>query len=621
MKLKLQQKLMLLVVLPTAVAVVFIFNLIYQLHQLEVEEARLEKARQTGAHMNRMLFRLIFSVGGVQGALLSRDEHFFGLGFGGNPEQDIIHELNETEALVKNDPELSTKLDKLKRECLAVEERLKSIRMIVKDRSTVEGIKETAIMQKILRRVFADALDIMESAQAITEKGPEIEAARRDEIQSGLINAMVATVAVALFIVVMMNRDIVKRLRTVSDNSVHLAIGKPLTPPVGGSDEIASLDREFRKMAELLAEATEKERALTENARDVICSLDNELRFVKVNAASLAVWGFTPEELLGQRFNQLLVEHDRDTARSAFDNLVKERHGDLELETQLRHKDGHVVDALWSAQYSPQARSIFCVVHDISERKQAERLKQEFVNMVSHDLRTPLTSVRGTLSLLVEGVYDSNSETGKNRLHLAQQNIDRLINLINDLLDIEKLEAGMLAMTFDDVMVSEVVNASIADVSGIAEQHKITITPRFNDMTMFADRDRLVQVVVNLLSNAIKFSPDRAQIDVVAEKQGDVVEISVVDHGRGIPKEAIDSVFDRFKQVQQSDGKHGAGTGLGLAICRAIVESHHGTIGVESEEGKGSRFWFRIPLARNEDDEDDAPLETAQEQPNVATTS
>ncbi len=237
------------------------------------------------------------------------------------------------------------------------------------------------------------------------------------------------------------------------------------------------------------------------------------------------------------------------------------------------------------------------VFHEMADAlAEAARLKQQFVAMISHDLRTPLTSIKGFLQLLSDGVYGDLSEQGVKRSELAERNVGRLISLINDLLDIEKMEAGKLDMHFETIELGPVLEKSIESVRTFAEQHGVTLEFPSVSKEIYADGDRLIRVLVNLISNAVKFSPQASAVTLEVRESPEYTEIRVVDRGRGIPKHMHEAVFERFRQVEAADAKQKGGTGLGLAICKAIVEQHGGLIGVDSEEGKGSTFWFRIPV-------------------------
>ncbi len=236
-------------------------------------------------------------------------------------------------------------------------------------------------------------------------------------------------------------------------------------------------------------------------------------------------------------------------------------------------------------------------VADISERREVERMKKEFVSTVSHELRTPLTSIRGSLGLLTGGVLGQLPDEAKEILSVAERNVIRLVTLINDILDLERLDSGRLEMHFVLVPVSSVVDRAIESIQALAEQTGITIESTSKGGALYADPDRLVQVLVNLLSNAVKFSAAGSTIRLSVDESKDLTEIRVTDEGRGIPADLHVAIFERFRQVEATDAREKGGSGLGLAICKAIVEQHGGTIGVESEEGKGSSFWMRLPGA------------------------
>lgn len=238
-----------------------------------------------------------------------------------------------------------------------------------------------------------------------------------------------------------------------------------------------------------------------------------------------------------------------------------------------------------------------------AERKarELERVKQEFVSMVSHDLRSPLTSLQVTLDLLSDGTYGELNETGQKRVDTAGKSVIRLVGLINDLLDLEKMESGMLSLNIDSVPIKDLFEQAEASICGFAEQYKVRLEIKPSEAVVRGDGERLVQVLVNLLSNAIKFSPAGAAVTLSATVEsangdGQVCKISVIDRGRGIPEQFRHSIFDRFQQVEKADGQRKKGTGLGLAISKAIVELHGGKIALASEEGKGSTFWISLPI-------------------------
>jgi signal transduction histidine kinase len=235
--------------------------------------------------------------------------------------------------------------------------------------------------------------------------------------------------------------------------------------------------------------------------------------------------------------------------------------------------------------------------HDMARSlAELEQIKKDFVAMITHDLRTPMTSTMGFLELLGDGVYGPIPDKARDGANLAFRNVRRMIALINDLLDVEKLESGKWELSPESITLEPVVTRSVESVSVFAEQHKVKIAVEPIDSTVYADGNRLVQVLVNLITNAVKFSPVDSSVTISARTKGDLVELRITDQGCGIPPQYRESIFDRFRQVRATDATQKGGTGLGLAICKAIVEQHGGSIGVESEEGKGSTFWFTVPV-------------------------
>ncbi|HEY9714706.1 MAG TPA: ATP-binding protein, partial [Chroococcales cyanobacterium] len=452
-------------------------------------------------------------------------------------------------------------------------------------------------MNGMMKRFFNLADVIVQNQMDREQSARDAQARSRQYIEYILFGFVGFNVLCAVFLAVFFHINTKRRLDVVMENSVRLGAGKELSQPLEGNDELAQLDQVFRQMESAIAELRQKERATIENAVDVICSIDGEARFTAVSPSAEKVWGYRSEDLLGTRIAQILPADDAAATIQSIRQIVKEK-TQGKFESRIKREDGTLVDTLWSAQWSDEEKALYCVAHDITERKQIERLKQDFVAMVSHDLRTPLTSVQAFLELLSVDAYGALNDTGKESLEMTESSVARLISLINDLLDIEKMESGMLELHIDELSASDLVNRSVHAVSSFANSQGVKIATREDiDVDFSADEDRLVQVVVNLLSNAIKFSPkgEAVTIDVIDSQDG-WVEVDIIDRGRGVPLHLRESIFERFKQVERDDSRKKGGSGLGLAICKAIIDQHGGSIGVtDGNDGVGSKFWFKLP--------------------------
>ncbi|MFN8553216.1 MAG: ATP-binding protein [Candidatus Obscuribacterales bacterium] len=443
--------------------------------------------------------------------------------------------------------------------------------------------------------------ELMTMAQDAEQQ--ELESAQELEIANTrwLVKVILAvglllSAAISLFSVWMISRGLTNRLKTMSDNAWRLASSMPLNPVVSGHDEIAYLDLVFHNMQDALNESNRREHALLENAVDIICSIDSSDNFTAINPAVFQMLGYEPDELLGRSCLSIVAEDDRSYAERMLSQIRMESTSTT-FESRMVTKNGSFVDVLWSAQRSENDSNMISIIHDISEERDAERMKQEVIKMVTHDLKTPLTTIRIFLEMLEVGSLGSLSPSGRELVGSADRSAERMLTLIGDLLDIEKIKAGMMTVSLEQAQLSDVISEAYQSVAALAEQRHIRIDIRANNVSWVLDSRLIVRVLVNLMANAIKFSPANGLIVVTAEPTPKALQISVSDNGRGIPADLLHSIFEPFQQVQISDAKQKGGSGLGLAICKALVELHGGTIEARSEEMKGSTFMFTLPRA------------------------
>jgi PAS domain S-box-containing protein len=236
------------------------------------------------------------------------------------------------------------------------------------------------------------------------------------------------------------------------------------------------------------------------------------------------------------------------------------------------------------------------IATDLSEQRAIEKMKDEFVSIVSHELRTPLTSIKGALGLLVGGVTGPLPPKAGEMAQIALSNSDRLSRLVDDILDLQRIESGRITMDKRLCDVAALMKESSESVRLVAEGEGVTIEVSPCAGSINADQERIVQALVNLLGNAIKFSPRGDRIEFAAERTDRSVMFRVEDNGRGIPKDKLETIFERFQQVDASDAREKGGTGLGLAIVRSIVQQHNGRVWAESELSRGSKFYIQLPL-------------------------
>lgn len=231
----------------------------------------------------------------------------------------------------------------------------------------------------------------------------------------------------------------------------------------------------------------------------------------------------------------------------------------------------------------------------VDELNDSRKMQQYLIAMVSHDLRSPLTSLQGMLTLLSVGALGELPEKAQAKVELAEADLTRLIKLTNDLLDTERLASGKLDLKILSASMEELIDSALDAVRSFADQHKIKLKAETVPIEVEMDPSRILQVLCNFLTNAIKYAPQGSLVIARCERDGDCVRASIIDQGRGVPKDKQQVIFEKFQQVEEADAQVLGGKGLGLAICKSIVEQHGGTLGVISETGKGSTFWFRIP--------------------------
>jgi PAS domain S-box-containing protein len=380
--------------------------------------------------------------------------------------------------------------------------------------------------------------------------------------------------------------------------------GEPLR--VTGIGEIWTLYNAFVRMRDAIADresrlsdALVRQQAVFESAIDGIITINESGSIESLNPAAERLFGYKAADLLHRHIMMLLPTGDGEETHPIRD-LRRALHGLGQVrEITAQRADGSTfpADVALSEMGFRRRRVIVAIVRDASERKRIERLKDEFVSTVSHELRTPLTSIAGSLGLLSGGAAGQLPETVRRLISIAHRNSLRLIRLINEILDLEKIEAGKLTFVRSSIAMPELTAEAIEANHAFAQEYGVNVLLKAEDSTpsVLGDRDRLMQVLTNLLSNAIKFSPRGGNVRVGVGAQQNMVRLTVADDGPGIPAEFRPRMFTKFAQADTSDGRNRGGTGLGLAVAKEIVELHGGTLTFDSEIGRGTAFHVDLP--------------------------
>ncbi|NJL53338.1 MAG: PAS domain S-box protein, partial [Hydrococcus sp. SU_1_0] len=356
-----------------------------------------------------------------------------------------------------------------------------------------------------------------------------------------------------------------------------------------------------------LREAERRWRTLLENVQLVVVNLDRFGKVEYVNPFFLELTGYDQEEVIGQDwFATFLPQAQRQQVYERFIELLAQQFHPY-YQNPILTKSGQERAIAWNNTLLQNVQGeiigTISIGQDITERQMMERTKDEFISVVSHELRTPLASIQGGLNLISSGLIDPQSEKGCHVMEIVTENTDRLVLLVNDILELERLKLGKVKLQRHFCDADKLMGKAVDLMQLLANRSGITLSVDPQPIQVDADCDRIIQVLTNLISNAIKFAPEGSTVALTVEQQAANKQVlfQVKDQGRGIPADKLDSIFERFQQVDASDSRKKGGTGLGLAICRSIIEQHDGEIWVESVLDQGSTFCFTLSEARSVD--------------------
>lgn len=559
-----------------------------------------------------------------------------------------------------------------------------------------------------------------EQLEKLEDKFRRIEEATSEELQSqwdwfnaALATGFVINIAIAFLLYRFFIQRVPGRLEVVADNTVNLALGKPLAAAVTGDDEIAQLDTALRDLGNTLNDFKSKERTILENAAEFICSMNSKGVFLEVNQASSALWGYTPDELIGRRLSSLIPSEQAKTTLDSIEMLFNDR-VPVSFENTVRLKDGNHAELLWSAQPGDDAESVVMIAHDITERnrvlrlireseeqfrtiidnlpvtvlslnnnlqitaanpttakmfqyqpaeilgkdlsflftgstgkgsedadivraaqtqaielqsirkdrsslavslsikrftkknkdnflavlqdittrREIELIKRDFISMISHDLRSPLTSLHGTIGMMAAQIQESeetaSNEKEKKILLDAETKIGKLVNLINDFLDLEKIESGSFTFETEDVTLLRLIGTAGERLKDTCPDVDRSISYDSADSTISVriDLERMVMAILSFVSAIVRFSPSNAEVRVTSQKSPGQVSLFLSGDGCNIPDETKQTCLKRYAIVDFGQHETWTVSGLSLALARATIEAHHGTLDIERRDGQ-----------------------------------
>lgn len=357
-----------------------------------------------------------------------------------------------------------------------------------------------------------------------------------------------------------------------------------------------------------LKDSSDRLQAIFQNAADGIIMIDDTGKIEALNPAAVAIYGHPANEVVGKNGKFFSPPGQPDLLGLAMSRKEFLETGCLRTETERMRKDGSLFPAelAISEYYHAGRRKLIVIVRDISERRRMERMKSEFISTVSHELRTPLTAIRGALGLVVGGAMGIVPDKISALLGMAHKNSESLTRLINDLLDIQKIEAGKMDFVFELQSLQALLQIALSNNQGFAQSMgtEIVLNDYAGQAKVMVDAGRFQQVMANLLSNACKYSPEGVPVQIVISLRNDnLVRTEVIDHGSGIPENFRERLFQKFSQADSSDTRAKGGTGLGLAISQAIIRQMHGDIGYYMSDDPahpGTHFFIDLPLHKED---------------------
>jgi PAS domain S-box-containing protein len=446
-------------------------------------------------------------------------------------------------------------------------------------------------------RVFYDSVQEIVDIEKKREETANLYASAFSNFQSSLVLMSAVSFVLALLAGYLYVISIRRPLKHLSENGSLLAQQSRLLPVLRNADQFTKIDELLHTASLEIENLRLKEREVIENAQDMICTLDRSGVFLTANPFVSRMLGYEPEYVITTPVSNYAVAEQKTMSDQCIGSAVTSQ-SVQQFELQLLHMNGNIVETRWSCLWSSAERKLFCVVHDITEDKRIEQLKQDFTDMISHDLRSPLMAMGNALTLIKSGAKGEVPEKALARIERSSRNVEKLIVLVNDLLDFQKLKAGKMELTLEPFALESIIKDAADLVEEVARDKGVKLELPAGETVLQCDRNKLMQTAVNLIANAVKFSGPGSAVSIRVDRGVNTVSFSISDTGPGIVPEFEERIFEPFEQAPSDKKKEG--TGLGLAICKLVAEAHGGSIRVRNRAGEdfqrtGSVFTVELP--------------------------
>ncbi|HEY9786218.1 MAG TPA: PAS domain-containing sensor histidine kinase, partial [Candidatus Obscuribacterales bacterium] len=442
----------------------------------------------------------------------------------------------------------------------------------------------------LLNETQTSIRSLVEQEEKVQVESPQIRNKLEWLVGLVVLFFLLFDIGIALWLVRSFSSDIVDRLSKAALNAQSLATEKPVEG-IGGNDEIAALDRSIAHASEILAEAHKRNRAILDLASEAVFSLDQNLRVHSAGPSTEKLFLYTAEDLLGLSILELLADDEKKAFRAAVEDVQKSG-SSPSIETVIVRKNGSLGDFRISMRKG-ESNIIVCVASDISERKNVERMRQQFVSMISHDLRTPLTSVGGALSLVSVGAKGNVPASVKGKLKGMERTVQKLTRTVQDILDIERLESGKLQMRSDYISAFDLMEDAIEEVLTEAQDKDLSLVKKYRDAAILGDYDWLRQALVNLLRYLISQASTGTELLISSVSFDVLAEIRFAPGDGNL--DAVEPSFHRSYLAKDGQAPVRSDMHLSLALAKTVIEGQGGEIGAEMLPEGRSYFFVRIP--------------------------